>query len=455
MKKITSRTIICFLLALCLLAGTVLFTFRFFTKGGSWASFPSNRHLYTDGVLNCGRILDTEGSVLASYDGGWQYNSSSDVRKAVLHAVGDPSGTIGTGALTQFASKLTGYNVITGANTIFSGGRDLYLTIDADVCAEAYRSLNGHKGTVGVYNYKTGEIICMISSPTYDPSDPPDIEDGDETYDGVYINRLLSSKFVPGSTFKLITAAAAIENISDIHERTFECTGKTTVGGTTVTCVKAHGTLNFEQALNVSCNGTFAQLAVELGSSVMEEYTEKTGLTDKYSINGISTAASSFDFEAEGDAGLAWSGVGQGKDLVNPCALMIFCGAVANDGKAAVPQIIDHTAFKEGVRNSLYIKRSTSELLSSDTASTLRSMMKSDVLNNYGQSNFPNLSIGAKSGTAEVDTSEASNAWFTGFLDDDDHPLAFVVMVEGGGSGAKTAGRVANTVLQKAVSKGY
>ena len=127
---------------------------------------------------------------------------------------------IGTGALTQFASKLTGYNVITGANTIFSGGRDLYLTIDADVCAEAYKALNGYKGTVGVYNYKTGEIICMISSPTYDPSDPPDIEDGDEAYDGVYINRLLSAKFTPGSTFKLITAAAAIDNISeDVYKR--------------------------------------------------------------------------------------------------------------------------------------------------------------------------------------------------------------------------------------------
>ena len=82
-------------------------------------------------------------------------------------------------------------------------------------------------------------------------------------------------------------------------------------------------------------------------------------------------------------------------------------------------------------------------------------MMKSDVENNYGLSNFPGLDIGAKSGTAEVDKSKASNAWFTGFLDDDDHPLAFVVMVEGGGSGASTAGRVANTVLQKAVEKGY
>ena len=126
MKKITARTIICFLLALLLLAGTLFFTFRFFTKGGQWVSFPSNRHLYTDGVLSRGRILDTEGSVLAAYDGGWQFHDSGSVRKATLHAVGDPAGVIGTGALTQFASKLTGYNPITGADTFFSGGKDLY-----------------------------------------------------------------------------------------------------------------------------------------------------------------------------------------------------------------------------------------------------------------------------------------------------------------------------------------
>ena len=107
MKKITARTIICFLLALLLLAGTLFFTFRFFTKGGQWVSFPSNRHLYTDGVLSRGRILDTEGSVLAAYDGGWQFHDSGSVRKATLHVVGDPAGVIGTGALTQFASKLT------------------------------------------------------------------------------------------------------------------------------------------------------------------------------------------------------------------------------------------------------------------------------------------------------------------------------------------------------------
>ena len=94
-------------ISIILLAGTVLFTFRFFTQGGDWVSFPSNRHLYTDGVLNRGRVLDTTGKVLAAYDGGWTYYDDSSVRKATLHAVGDPSGAIGTGALTQFASRLT------------------------------------------------------------------------------------------------------------------------------------------------------------------------------------------------------------------------------------------------------------------------------------------------------------------------------------------------------------
>ncbi len=458
MKKITSRTVICFLLALLLVAGSILFVFRFFKDGSQWVSFPSNKHLYSDGVLNCGRILDVDGDVLASSgEDGWTYNENKNVRCALLHAVGDPSGAIGTGAMTQFASKLTGYNPITGVRTFTSNskGRDICLTVDADVCATAYKALGSHKGTVGIYNYKSGEIICMVSTPTYDPADPPEIEDGDEKWNGVYINRLLSSKFVPGSTFKLITAAAAIDNIPDISERTFQCTGSTNIGGTTVTCASVHGSLDFNKALAVSCNGFFATLAVEMGSSVMQEYAEKAGLTNTYSINDIPTTPSTFDFQADGDAGLAWSGVGQGKDLVNPCSLMVFCGSVANGGKAAIPQIIDHTAFREGVRTSLYIKHSTPELLSESTSDTLRSMMKQNVADNYGQGNFPNLNIGAKSGTAEVGSDKASTAWFTGFLDDEDHPLAFVVMVEEGGSGAGTAGRIANTVLQKAVEREY
>lgn len=449
MKKITSRTWVCLFLSLFLFAGMLLFIYRFITIGGDWAAYPSNRHLYENGVLKEGRVLDTKGSVLAEYDNGWKYNDSRTVREATLHAVGDPGGVIGTGALSQFASKLTGYNLLTGTNTIFGGGRDLYLTIDSDVCATAYKALNGHNGTVGVYNYKTGEIVCMVSSHAYDPTTTIDPED--PAYDGVYINRFTSAKFAPGSTFKLITATAALENLSDIGNRTFTCTGSQDFDGNVVTCGKAHGQLTLEQALNVSCNCTFAQIATELGSDVMEKYAERAGLTDSYSINGIKTKPSTFDF----DANLPWGGVGQGKDMVNPCSLMVFCGAVANGGKAAVPQIIDYTAFHKGVRNSIYIKHQTSKLIDESTAETLKSMMRSNVTNHYGQSNFGNLNICAKSGTAQVEGNKQDNAWFTGFLDDSEHPLAFVVLVEEGGSGASVAGTVASKVLNKAVESGY
>ncbi len=457
MKKITRRTIACLFLSLLLIIGTALFVFRFVHDGGDWVAFPSNRHLYSDGVLSCGRILDRNGEVLAASaeDGssGWTYSSSSSVRRATLHAVGDPKGNIGTGALSQFADKLTGYNLITGAKTVFSGGRDVYLTIDADVCAAAYGGLNGHNGTVGVYNYKTGEIICMVSAPGYDPAKSVDLDD--PSNDGVLVNRLTQGKFIPGSIFKLITATAALENISDIESRTFECTGSLDVDGYHLTCPSAHGKMTFEEALNHSCNCTFGSLAVELGSKTMEKYVKQTGLTSRYSVNGIKTAASTFDFESKGNDGLAWSGIGQGHDQVNPASMMIFSGAVANGGKSALPQIYQHSAFRGGVRTSIYIKHYTDKLIDSSTAQRLKEMMRTDVLNNYGQSNFPDLEICAKSGTAQVDGSNADNAWFTGFLDDDDHPLAFIVNVEGGGSGAKTAGKLANTVLQKAIEKGY
>lgn len=457
MKKITRRTIACLFLSLLLILGTAIFVFRFINNGGDWVAFPSNKHLYSDGILKVGRILDRNGEILASSSedgsGGWTYNESSSVRRGTLHAVGDPNGLIGAGALSQFADKLTGYNLITGAETVFSGGRDIYLTLDADICAAAYDGLNGHNGTVGVYNYKTGEIICMVSAPGYDPEKGVDLND--PSNDGVLVNRLTQGKFIPGSIFKLVTAAAAIENISDIESRTFECTGSLDADGYHLTCPSAHGKMTFEEALNRSCNCTFGSLAAELGSKIMEKYVKETGLTSQYSINGIKTTASTFDFENNGNDGLAWSGIGQGSDQVNPATMMIFSGAVANGGRSALPQIYQHSAFRGGVRTSIYIRHYTDKLIESSTADRLKEMMRSDVLNNYGQDNFPDLAICAKSGTAQVDGSSTDNAWFTGFLDDDDHPLAFIVNVDGGGSGAKTAGRLTNTVLQKAVEKGY
>ena len=101
----------------------------------------------------------------------------------------------------------------------------MMLTVSADVQRTALAALDGRKGTVGVYNYKTGEILCAVSSPTYDPDDVPDVEGNPETYEGVYVNRFLHATYTPGSVFKLVTAAAALDEIPDIGSRTFTCEG--------------------------------------------------------------------------------------------------------------------------------------------------------------------------------------------------------------------------------------
>ncbi|MGI5825080.1 MAG: penicillin-binding transpeptidase domain-containing protein [Bacillota bacterium] len=451
MKKITFRTFICLLIAFILVGGTGFFLFKYVTAGNEWISFAANRHLYTDGMLNKGQVLDKNGEVLVNTNGGdWIYNDSSSVRKATLHAAGDPAGMIGTGAVSVFANKITGYNFLTGAKTSFSGGRNLYLTVDAGICAAAYEAMGNLNGTVGVYNYKTGEIVCMVSAPSYDPKNPPEITDDNE-YKGAYINNLISANFIPGSTFKLVTTAAALDNISDVQSRTFKCTGSVQIGDDVVTCTSAHGTLDLGEALTVSCNCTFGQLAAELGQGVMEEYVSKVGLTNSYSVNGIATVPSTFDFATDKNK-LAWSGVGQGNDMVNPCSLMVYAGAIANGGKAAVPQIISKVKTSGGIRTSIYLKHSTDQLLEESTANTLRDMMKANVANNYGSGNFPNLDAGAKSGTAQSDHAEENNAWFVGFCDSEEYPYAFVVYLEGGNSGSKTAGRVASQVMQAVVN---
>ncbi len=456
MKKIEKRTVVCLALTAALLLGVALFVVRFFLDGGDWASFAANRHLYnSQGQLSVGRVLDRDGDVLSWVDeaGNRQYYANPTVRMATLHAVGDPGGAIGTSALVAFADELSGYNFLTGADNPFGQGNDLYLTLDARLNYEAYQALNGRKGAAGVYNYKTGEILCMVSSPAFDPANPPEIQEGDGRYEGVYVNRFLSGTFIPGSVFKTVTLTAALEKIPDLFDRAFTCTGSTEVGGETITCPSAHGEMDIGEAFARSCNGVFAQLAVELGAETMAEYVEKAGLLDRYSVDGIQTAQGSYDLSGASEGQLGWSGVGQYNDLVNPCAVMVWMGGIANGGRTAVPHLIQDV--KGGLpRISLPFGGRTGTLIEADTAWTLAGLMAQNVVQTYGSGRFPNMDICAKSGTAEVGGGKRPNAWFAGFLRNEDAPYAFAVVVEEGGSGASAAGDVAARVLDALVN-GY
>ena len=454
MKKIENRAIVCLLLALALAAGMLFFLFRFLTQGGGWASSAFNRHLYnTQGQLTAGTVLDRDGDVLSSVqDGKRTYYDSETVRKATLHAVGDLQGNIGTGALNAFADRLTGWNLVNGAFGADRGG-ELTLTLDARYNYEAYQALNGHAGTVAVYNYKTGEILCMVSAPSYDPLHVPgDIETNDR-WKGAYVNRFLSSAFTPGSVYKTVTLTAALETIPDIESRTWNCIGSVQIGEETIVCSGVHGEQDISAAFANSCNAAFAQIAVELGAETLRTYTEKAGLTASYSVDGLTTAKGSFDWALD-DGRLGWAGVGQDRDLVNPCALMVYMGAVANGGRAAEPYLILKTKNGLGLPSLPRWTKKTAALIDQGTAEKLAELMAGNVEKTYGQSRFPNMDLCAKSGTAEVGEGQSPHAWFAGFLRNENAPYAFVVLVENGGGGNAVAGTVAGKVLDVIVN-GY
>ncbi len=278
MRKLEKRAIICLALAAVLILGLGFYTFKLAKDGGKWVSYPANKHIYTNGYLSTGAIYDKNGVLLLqnTRSGVPQYNEDWGIRRATLHAIGDNVGNISTGANRAFASKLVGYNFLSGIYSTNDTGRKLYLTLDAEVCKVANQALDGRKGTVGVYNYKTGEIICMVSSPNYDPTDPPTVSADDTS--GIYMNKLLSARVVPGSIFKVITATAAIEKLDDIDSFSYYCTGSRQFGTAPtdkVVCVYPHGTVDFDEALAVSCNCAFAELSIRVGPTDLEEYTKK------------------------------------------------------------------------------------------------------------------------------------------------------------------------------------
>ncbi len=448
MKKIGMRSVVVLIVAAFLVIGLGIYGVRFCANGGDWIAFPVNKHIYSNANLTRGTITDVSGVVLLENDenGKSHYNASSVVRKATLHAVGDKNGNIATGAQTAFADILTGYNEFNGVYSLDGEGANLALTIDAGVNAVAYEALNGQNGVVAVYNYKTGDVLCMVSAPTFDPANPPSSFDN-KKYDGVFVNRFTSATYIPGSIFKLVTTSALIERGFDHDGFTFVCTGSAPYEGTVVTCPVPHGTLTLGEALSCSCNCAYAQLGQILGEMGIEKYAKKYNLTtDDVTVSGIRTAKGSVSMKNTGD--IAWSAIGQGNDLVNPAAFLTFVGSIANEGNAEYPNLVSSVRSSLGIKVSADYRKSGGRYMSKKTAKIMTEMMRSNVKNEYGESRFSGMELCAKSGTAEVDGANA-HSWFVGFSQRDDFPMAFVVVVEHGGSGSKVAGGVASKVLKK------
>ena len=447
MKKVSGRAIFPLILAIVLLAGTVLLCVRYFAKADEWVTFSGSPHVYTGVNLDGGVVTDRDGTLLLDSTDGRTYSADAVTRTATMHLLGDRYGYIQAPLLGSFADDMIGFDKINGLYGAEGTEANAALTLSAAAQTAAYQALGNYHGTVGVYNYKTGEILCAVTSPSYDPDNMPDVDaDTSGAYDGVYVNRFFQAAYTPGSIFKIVTLAAAIETVPDWESLTFTCEGKTIIGGQEIICEGVHGTITLKQALAHSCNVAFGELAGKVGTKALMEYAEKLGLSESFECDGIPVKAGTVDLK-DADAGdLAWAGIGQYTDQVNALTFMRAMGRIAGGGTGAEPYLM--AKITRGEKTAYEAKTETSSrALKAETAAKLSEYLRNNVATMYGDWQFGGLNVCAKSGTAEHE-GETADAMFAGFCVDENCPLAFVVFVENGGSGSAVAAPIAAKVLQ-------
>lgn len=453
MRITAKRAAIVYALIAAFLAGVCVFVISLVMNGSEWASNKANRHIYTGGtIVNAGTIYDINGVVLAkSSDNERVFADDANIRKSVLHVVGDTAGYISTGTHYLYRDVLSGYSKIEGIyNLKRSGtGTDITLNIDSGANKIAYKALGDYNGAVAVYNYKTGQLLCSVSKPTYDIKNKPEDLLTNEKYSGVFLDKVISGIYTPGSIMKIVTAGCAIENIPDIYSRTFECDGKYEATDGTVICNGEHGKQDFQKAMNNSCNCAFAEISIELGAARLKAYAESLGFNNQLYAKEIRLTKSRFDPSSTSKSELGWAGIGQSTTYVNPAHFLALMGAIANGGTGYAPDRIRSTGTVSQIMGRM---PQECVKINPDTAAKLNAILRSNVEDKYGDWKFENLQMCGKTGTAQIDNA-TSHSWFVGYSQREDLPLAIVCVAEHAGQGSGVASTVSNKVMQYFLSE--
>ena len=451
MNRIARRASVLLVLILLLLGGTVFFMGEYIADSDDWILFSGSPHVYEGNKISLGVITDNSGGLLADLRDGRTYYGSEQLRKSVLHWVGDRKGNVNVPFVTHYATELMGYGAVNGIYSYGDTYGSLQLTLSGQVQTAVLKAMGDRVGTVAVYNYQTGQILCAVTTPTFDPDNVPDIEgDATGTYTGVYMNRFTQSKYIPGSIFKIVTLATALETIPGIQDQRFTCTGTYIIQNGDITCERAHGTLTLKEAFSNSCNCAFAQIAEQIGSEKLERYVKLFGITEPVTFDGLTTTAGNFEAVGSTAEQIAWSAIGQHKDQINPCAFLRFIGIIAGGGVGTEPYVVSSVAVGNRETYSAATKH-TERLISQSTAQILQEYMANNVQTKYGADRFPVASVCGKSGTAEVGGGKAPNALFTGFINDSRYPYAFIAVIEEGGYGSQTCIPILSEALKACI----
>ncbi|MGW0942672.1 penicillin-binding transpeptidase domain-containing protein [Streptomyces sp. NPDC002623] len=355
-------------------------------------------------------------------------------------------------------------------------GGSVITTLNAAAQKAAYEGLGSKKGAVAAIEPSTGKILALVSTPSYDPSKFAGSSDADSDAwsavqkkndaDDPMLNRALRETYPPGSTFKVVTAAAALENgeVSGVDEKT-ETPDPFKLPESSSKLTNEHGdceNATLRYALMVSCNTVFAKMADNVGNEKMIEQAEKFGFNEAELDTPVRAAESIYPKDNRPQN--AQDGIGQASNRATPLQMAMVASAVANDGKLMKPYMVDQLKAANLDTIETTEPQQLSQAVSSKTAQALQEMMETVVNNSQGTGGKAKISgviVGGKTGTAQhgLNNSEKPYAWFISYakLSDGSAPVAVAVVVEDGAAnrgditGGGLAGPIARDVMKAVI----
>ena len=438
--------------------------------GSRWFSHVSNVRLTAQKKeVTEGDILDRNGILLATTDatGHRVFRDSAADRAALVHILGDRSGQIANTVEHLQAGYLYGYRsslldaIYHQVRKTERRGNTVTLTVDADLCSAASAAFSRHpetadrSGAAVVMNARTGEVLALLSLPLFDPDNASDAVIG--SLDQPYWNRALQALYPPGSTFKLVTAAALLAADPSAESRVFSCAGSLPVsaafsvrdfGGA------VHGSLDLRKAFMRSCNVVFASCALELGSGPLRTAAERFGFNRNFLFRDLVVANSLYPSGDQSLESLAASAYGQSSVVLTPLHLCLLSAAVANDGVMMEPRLVRNVRSVTGAGVLSWSSSVLGAACDPAVARVLQSMMK-DTVQSGGSGSAAAVSgmdIRGKTGTSEsTDHGRKINyGWFTGYSGREDLPVAVSILVEDipdGETGGTTAALIARDLF--------
>jgi len=376
-----------------------------------------------------GKILTSDGTVIAESTGNPKKKRYYPFGQKMAHLTGYYSTRYGaSGAELTFSRVLSVNYAELFWNTVPPEPGNIRLSIDKNLQLKAY-SLLRHKGALAAVDVKTGKVICLVSYPSFDPNNiDRDFEKIRKNPDAPLLNRATAGIYPPGSTIKILTLAAYLEEGGNLND-TFKAPPVYRIGGFRITNYDKHdfGTITLDDAFKYSVNTVFAQLGLELGAGKMKSYMLKSGFGKKTGIE-LEEKSGHLPENLNDPINLAWSSVGQADLSVTPLQILMLVQAVANDGLLLHPTILADTPPDP-------IER----IFTVETAKKMREAMRKVVTEGTGKkANSIVVKTAGKTGTAEVEGNKP-HAWFVGFAPYENPEIAAVVVLENAGTGGEKA----------------